>query len=98
MPTRSMTRADSIISSSGSIVSCITPIRKGGGTDGSFQDLTQRPTQPLLLSDGDLRVGSGPACRAGTTARARCRAAGPDALGLRLRRDPLGGSPLLARI
>jgi hypothetical protein len=31
-----MTRADSSISSSGSMVSCMTPIRKGGGTGGSF--------------------------------------------------------------
>src|SRR4029453_7891630 len=30
MPARSMTRADSSISSSGSIVSCITPMRNGG--------------------------------------------------------------------
>ena len=30
MPARSIVRADSSISSSGSIVSCITPIRKGG--------------------------------------------------------------------
>src|SRR5436309_5892131 len=37
MPTRSMTRADSIISSSGSIVSCITPIRNGGGIERSSQ-------------------------------------------------------------
>jgi hypothetical protein len=35
-----MTRADSIISSSGSIVSCITPMRNGGGTEGSSQAAT----------------------------------------------------------
>jgi hypothetical protein len=32
-PARSITRAVSTISSSGSIVSCITPIRNGGATD-----------------------------------------------------------------
>ena len=32
IPASSMTRADASISSSGSIVSCMTPIRKGGGT------------------------------------------------------------------
>src|SRR5688572_17784392 len=35
MPARSMTRADSSISSSGSIVSCMTPTRKGGGIRGA---------------------------------------------------------------
>src|SRR5256885_16181482 len=34
MPARSIARADASISSSGSIVSCITPIRSAGGTDG----------------------------------------------------------------
>ena len=32
MPAVSMTRADSSISSSGSMVSCITPMRNGGDT------------------------------------------------------------------
>src|SRR5215204_5851215 len=34
IPDRSITRADSSIVSSGSMVSCITPIRNGGGTRG----------------------------------------------------------------
>ncbi len=32
IPASSMTRADASISSSGSIVSCMTPMRNGGGT------------------------------------------------------------------
>src|SRR5215211_6715348 len=36
MPASSIARADATISSSGSMVSCITPIRNGGGIDGSL--------------------------------------------------------------
>src|SRR5438105_5320176 len=52
IPARSMTRADSSISSSGSIVSCMTPMRSGGGTDGSSQLRTAG-------SDGEGRADFG---------------------------------------
>src|SRR6188474_1638330 len=66
MPASSMTRADASISSSGSIVSCITPMRNGtvttgsalllggGSTSGRFRDLLlERPEHvaDLLVDD-----------------------------------------------
>src|SRR3989440_10934633 len=59
MPARSMTRADSSISSSGSIVSCITPMRNGGLSSASNRRLdllVQGPEYvPDLLVDDRLK-------------------------------------------
>src|SRR4051812_24474489 len=60
MPARSMTRACSSISSSGSMVSCITPMRKGGVTAGiqsrggrcAVLQAIERPTTIACVAPG----------------------------------------------